>query len=243
MKNKKKYLWLFLSLALWLASLSAQNNRRDVVYLKNGSIIKGSILEMVPAGSVKIQVADGSVFVFTMSEVEKVEKENLIAPQSIHPSSEKPAGSGQETIKNSATHFDSTKKLEIYDRYFGCTYIYAGQKISRNEFSNILKSSKDSTAYSSYSRATSLSVVASITGGVSGFCLGYGITSKPTNSALILVGAGLFVTALIFESNSDKAMQEALSRFNASSSISYRCIPKNDIMNISSVQFEINIPI
>jgi hypothetical protein len=85
MKNQKKYLWLLLSLALWLVSLSAQNNTRDAIYLKNGSIIKGSIIEMVPAGSVKIQVADGSIFVYAMAEVEKIEKEP-VSPSSPHPS-------------------------------------------------------------------------------------------------------------------------------------------------------------
>ncbi len=47
----------------------------DVVYLKNGSIIKGIIMEQIPNESIKIQTKDGSLFVFKMEEVEKITKE------------------------------------------------------------------------------------------------------------------------------------------------------------------------
>ncbi len=48
---------------------------QEVVYLKNGSIIRGTIMEQVPGVSLKIQTADGSVFVYSMDEVEKITKE------------------------------------------------------------------------------------------------------------------------------------------------------------------------
>jgi hypothetical protein len=47
----------------------------DVVYLKNGSIIKGMIIEQVPNVSLKIQTRDESVFVYKMDEVQKMTKE------------------------------------------------------------------------------------------------------------------------------------------------------------------------
>lgn len=47
----------------------------DVVYLKNGSIIRGMIIEQTPNVSLKIQTKDGSVFVYKMEEVEKMAKE------------------------------------------------------------------------------------------------------------------------------------------------------------------------
>lgn len=47
----------------------------DVVYLKNGSVIRGMIIEQVPNVSIKIQTADGSVFFYKMEEVEKITKE------------------------------------------------------------------------------------------------------------------------------------------------------------------------
>ena len=45
---------------------------QEVVYLKNGSIIKGVVIEQVPGESLKIQTYDGSIFVYKMSEVEKI---------------------------------------------------------------------------------------------------------------------------------------------------------------------------
>jgi hypothetical protein len=53
---------------------------QDVVYLKNGGIIRGVIIEQVPGKSIKIQTRDGSVFVHQLDEVERITKEG--APQS-----------------------------------------------------------------------------------------------------------------------------------------------------------------
>lgn len=68
---------IFVLIAILFAGLSmyAQNNTQDVVYLKNGGILKGVIIEQVPGVSLKIQTADGSVFVYPIDEVEKMAKE------------------------------------------------------------------------------------------------------------------------------------------------------------------------
>lgn len=50
---------------------------KEVVYLKNGSIINGIVIEQVPNESLKIQTADGSIYVYKMSEVEKITKEAI----------------------------------------------------------------------------------------------------------------------------------------------------------------------
>lgn len=47
----------------------------DVVYLKNGSAIRGVIIEQVPNQSLKIQTDDGSVYVYNFSDIEKMTKE------------------------------------------------------------------------------------------------------------------------------------------------------------------------
>jgi hypothetical protein len=52
-------------------------NFEDVVYLKNGSIIRGIIIEQVPNQNIKIQTKDRNVFVFKYNEIEKMTKENL----------------------------------------------------------------------------------------------------------------------------------------------------------------------
>jgi len=61
---------------------SSKNNNKesseyiDVVYLKSGSIVKGTIIEQTPNVSIKIQTQDGSIFVYKMTEVEKMTKEH-----------------------------------------------------------------------------------------------------------------------------------------------------------------------
>lgn len=55
--------------------LVAQNNQQDVVYLKNGTIVRGFISEFQPDKNVTIKTAEQSIFVFEMSEVEKITRE------------------------------------------------------------------------------------------------------------------------------------------------------------------------
>jgi hypothetical protein len=47
----------------------------DVVYLKNGSKILGTIIEQVPNKQLKIRMRDGSEFVYTFDEIEIIRKE------------------------------------------------------------------------------------------------------------------------------------------------------------------------
>jgi hypothetical protein len=47
----------------------------EVVYLKNGSIIRGTIIEQIPNVKLKIETRDGNVFVYTYEEIEKITKE------------------------------------------------------------------------------------------------------------------------------------------------------------------------
>ena len=59
-----------------LVSIYAQN----VVNLKNGSIIRGELVEYIPHEKVSIKTSDGSLFVYTTDEVESVMKdENHVA--------------------------------------------------------------------------------------------------------------------------------------------------------------------
>lgn len=68
---------LSMILVLFSTIMIAQNSYQDVVYLKNGSIIRGTIVEQVPNKSLKIETADKSVFVYEMDEVERIRKENI----------------------------------------------------------------------------------------------------------------------------------------------------------------------
>lgn len=51
------------------------NQMVDVVYLKNGGVRRGIIIEQVPGESLKIKTNDGSVYVFKMDEISKITKE------------------------------------------------------------------------------------------------------------------------------------------------------------------------
>ena len=57
---------------------NAQQNYQDVIYLKNGSIIRGTIIEQIPNVSFKIEIADKNVFVYKMDEIEKISKEPIV---------------------------------------------------------------------------------------------------------------------------------------------------------------------
>ncbi len=54
---------------------SQQVNYKDIVELKNGSIIKGIIIEQIPNKQIKMQTGDGNIFVFEMDQISKIKKE------------------------------------------------------------------------------------------------------------------------------------------------------------------------
>lgn len=56
-------------------TVSLAQQMREIVYLKNGSVVRGVVIEQVPGVSLKIQTSDGSIFAYQMSEVEKITKE------------------------------------------------------------------------------------------------------------------------------------------------------------------------
>lgn len=58
-----------------LTSAAFGQQTQDVIHLKNGSVIRGTIIEQIPGVSVKIETADGNVFVYNMTEIAKITKE------------------------------------------------------------------------------------------------------------------------------------------------------------------------
>ena len=65
----KKHLAILIMLIFILFPLSAQKTK-DVLYLKNGSMIYGKLME-ITNNEYKIQTADGSTFIYSLPEVEK----------------------------------------------------------------------------------------------------------------------------------------------------------------------------
>ena len=55
----------------------AKSNTEDVIYLKNGGIFRGKIVEQIPNKTIKIETADRNVFVFPMNEIDKFDKEEI----------------------------------------------------------------------------------------------------------------------------------------------------------------------
>jgi hypothetical protein len=76
----------FLLLFTCLASplLAQKKGWQDVVYLKNGSIIRGELLENPRGGPVKIETLGRNLFVFPAGEVEKVVRQ-LVRPAFRYP--------------------------------------------------------------------------------------------------------------------------------------------------------------
>ncbi len=72
---KKHLLLIMLFVGLLSPINSFAQSLEDVVYLKNGSAIRGVIIEQVPNESLKIQTRDGNVLSYSMVEVEKLTKE------------------------------------------------------------------------------------------------------------------------------------------------------------------------
>lgn len=68
-------LLLVLTLLFSISTYVAAQYYTEVVYLKNGSIIKGVIIEQVPNVSLKIKTGDGSLIICQMSDVDKITKE------------------------------------------------------------------------------------------------------------------------------------------------------------------------
>ena len=58
-------------------SLFAQIDFEDVLYLKDGSIIRGTIIEQIPTEYLKIELLGGSVLVYKMEDIEKIQREEI----------------------------------------------------------------------------------------------------------------------------------------------------------------------
>jgi hypothetical protein len=98
---------LLLFSLLTFNNLAAENEYEDVIYLKDGSIIRGAIVEEVPGETYKIEIADGSVFVLDADDVERIARESVESPDrpgaerslSEYPAGHRPISFGINFIK------------------------------------------------------------------------------------------------------------------------------------------------
>ena len=70
--------FLLTTVFILTATVLFAQNLQDVVHLRNGSIIRGTIIEQVPNQSLTIETADRSLFVFAIDEVERISREPII---------------------------------------------------------------------------------------------------------------------------------------------------------------------
>ena len=88
----------FTILCLFFATQLFAQQFEEVVYLKNGSIVRGTIIEQTPNVSIKIQTKDKSVFAYRMDEILKITKEEIISNYSETSSSSHNSYSQQSKI-------------------------------------------------------------------------------------------------------------------------------------------------
>ena len=63
--------------------VSAQQMLEDVIYLKNGDVIRGTIITEVIGQSIKIRTSGGSEFTYTVDQITKIAKEPVITMPTI----------------------------------------------------------------------------------------------------------------------------------------------------------------
>lgn len=74
-----KFAYLIFLIAFLFQAASAQEFV-DVVHLKNGSEIRGFIIEQIPGEKLRIRIQGGSELVYKMSEVRKITREKVEKP-------------------------------------------------------------------------------------------------------------------------------------------------------------------
>ena len=80
---KIKHLILFSIILVAQLSTIAQSGKKDTIYLKNGSIILGTIIEQVPGKTYKILTSDNNTFTYSVDEIEKITSNVETAPTPI----------------------------------------------------------------------------------------------------------------------------------------------------------------
>jgi hypothetical protein len=98
-------------LVLTSQMVNAQNHKRDIVYLKNGSIVKGTVVEVIPNETVKLKTSDGSLFIFKMEEIERIINEEI-------PKEREPRRVRTQEVKNDA-NLEDVKPGYIFMLRFG----------------------------------------------------------------------------------------------------------------------------
>lgn len=82
MKSIRKIICSILFLCFAFSSfIIAQDSMEDVVYLKNGNVMRGIILEQIPNKTITLKINEQNIFTIKTDEIEKIVKESTIKKQ------------------------------------------------------------------------------------------------------------------------------------------------------------------
>lgn len=97
-------------------TMMAQANMEDVVYLKNGTVYKGMVVEQVLGESLKVKIAGGSVIALAVADVYKITKEAAEVVPSAAPQSDYFGGYGYHHYRRDTSTLPAYLKPR---RFFG----------------------------------------------------------------------------------------------------------------------------
>lgn len=104
-------LFVFAISCLFSAAVWAQTTLEDVVYLKNGSILRGQVMEYDPNANIKVQIKGGSILVYPSSDVLKMEKEAIATPKDNSNTTVTPL----ETVTTPAV--EEPEEIEVWEQH------------------------------------------------------------------------------------------------------------------------------
>lgn len=163
--------FILLFILLFPGFIQGQTKTEDVVYLKNGNIVRGTITEQTLNQSVKIETKDKSLFVFSMEEIDKITRESIATPRKTATKPTTPSLS--DTI--------SIVKNRLFYQH--------GIRLSHRELKLVLRSNPE--AYSHYKTANGYSTAANVFMVIGATTVLGGVLVKDMATKLILCGSGL----------------------------------------------------
>ena len=110
---KIKHLVLVLALSV-SNSFGQSDNSQDVIYLKNGRVVKGTIIEQAPGGKLTIRTWSGYKFTYKKSEISKIEKEETEKDEEQVDQSESKPSLKKRVHLNDNLYGDSKYFIQVY---------------------------------------------------------------------------------------------------------------------------------
>ncbi len=135
----------------------------------------------------------------------------------------------------------SVDTLSVKDGFWGLSYFNGSKEISSKEFDQILQSTSDKTIYELYSKGETQSAIAQVFAFGGGFCIGYGLTTKPTNVALAVVGGVVSIGAFFLDSAGKDNMNDAITNYNASSLTTELSLPQTPFREYTILSMAITL--